>query len=75
MPPDPRPRSIRPPAISSTVAISFANGTGCRKFGDATNVPSRMREVASAAAVSVGMVAPHGSPASDRQERWSYVHA
>ena len=34
---------IRPPEIWSTVAMSFANGTGCRKLGDATKVPSRMR--------------------------------
>jgi hypothetical protein len=50
---------------------SLANGTGCRKFGEATNVPSRMVVVASAAAASTGTVANHGPSASDRQARWS----
>jgi hypothetical protein len=50
---------------------SFANGTGCRKFGDATHVPSRIRSVTAAAAASSGTVANHGSSASDRHARWS----
>ncbi len=57
------------------VAMSLANGTGCRKFGDATKVPSPMRLVTVAAAVRVGTVACQRSPASPRHERWSYVHA
>ena len=46
-----------------------------RKFGDATNGPSRMFSVTHAAAVSVGIAPNHGSSRSDRQARWSYVHA
>ena len=43
--------------MSSRVASSFANGTGWRKFGLATNSPRPMRLVTVAAAVSVGIVA------------------
>src|SRR5438876_10120134 len=40
-----------------------------------TSVPRRMRSVAAAAAVSVGTAPNHVSSRSDRQARWSYVHA
>ncbi len=50
---------------------SFANGTGCRRFGEVTSVPSRMVLVLSAAATSVGTVANHGPSAIVRQARWS----
>ncbi len=50
---------------------SLANGTGWRKFGEATQVPSRIRSVTTAAAVSSGTVASHGPSASERQARWS----
>jgi len=61
----------RPPDRSSSVISSLAKGTGCRKFGDATKVPSRIVVVASAAAASTGTVANHGPSASERQARWS----
>ena len=54
---------------------SLAKGTGWRKFGDATHVPSPIRSVTAAAAASNGTVANHGSSARSRHARWSYVHA
>src|SRR3569833_3150550 len=51
------------------------NGTGCRATGDATNVPSRIRDVTIAAAVRVGTAANHGPSTRFLQPRWSYVHA
>jgi hypothetical protein len=46
-------------------------GTGCRATGDATNVPSRMRDVTIAAAVRVGTAENHGPSTRLRQPRWS----
>ena len=46
--------------MSSSAVTSRAKCTGCRKFGDATSVPSRIREVTVAAAVSVGTASNHG---------------
>ena len=57
--------------MSSSVISSFANGTGCRKFGDATSGPSRMRSVTPAAAVSVGIAPNQGESRSERHARWS----
>lgn len=54
---------------------SCTNGSGCRKFGDATMKPSSIRDVASAAALNVGTEPNHGSPTSGPQPRWSNVHA
>jgi hypothetical protein len=48
---------------------SLANGTGWRKFGDATRVPRRMCSVAIAAAVSVGTAPNHAESRNDRQAR------
>ncbi len=45
--------------------------TGWRKFGDATSVPSLIRSVTAAAAVSVGTASNHGPSTSERQPRWS----
>ena len=70
-PPDPSPTVSRPSDTSSSVISSRANGTGCRKFGEATSVPNRIVEVASAAAVSVGIAANHDESRSDRQAMWS----
>src|SRR2546423_11127131 len=61
--------------MSSSVISSLANGTGWRKFGDATSVPSRIRVVAHAAAVRVGIAPNHDRSRNERQARWSYVHA
>src|SRR5688572_15620982 len=54
---------------------SFANDTGCRKFGDATMKPNPIRDVASAAAPHVGTEPNHGRTTSGRQPRWANVHA
>jgi hypothetical protein len=43
--------------MSSRVMSSLANVTGCRNIGEATSVPMRIREVASAAATRVGIAA------------------
>src|SRR5207248_342279 len=51
------------------------NGTGCRATGDATNVPSRMRDVTIAAAVRVGTAENHGPSTRFLHPRWSYVQA
>ena len=61
--------------MSSNATTSLAKGTGWRKLGEATRVPSRMRSVARAAAVSVGTAANQGESRNDRQARWSYVQA
>jgi hypothetical protein len=54
----------------SSSAVSWrAKLTGCRKFGDATNVPSLIRDVARAAAVSVGTASNHGPSTSERHPR------
>jgi GMC oxidoreductase len=74
-PPAPIAVSNRPPDMTSSVISSFENGTGWRKFGDATNVPNLIVEVVSAAAVSTGTVAYHGESAWERQARWSKHHA
>ena len=71
VPPAPMPSSSRPSLTSSRPITSLANGTGWRKFGEATQVPSRIRSVTTAAAVSNGTVASHGPSASERQARWS----
>ena len=71
VPPAPTPSWKRPSETSSRLISSLANGTGWRKFGDATNVPRRIRLVTRAAAVSVGTVANHGLSARLRQDRWS----
>jgi hypothetical protein len=57
--------------MSSRLISSFANGTGWRKFGLATQVPSRIVEVTVAAATRVGTVANHGWSRSERHDRWS----
>ncbi len=75
LPPAPTPRMRRPSLTSSSVISSLANGTGWRKFGDATHVPRPIRDVTVAAATSVGTVANHGSSFRSCQARWSYVHA
>ena len=43
--------------MSSRVNSSRAKGTGWRKFGDATSVPSRIVDVAAATAATVGTAA------------------
>ena len=50
--PAPRPRTARPPAISSRVAMAMAVRAGWREYGSVTHVPTVMREVCSAARVS-----------------------
>ena len=57
--------------MSSSAVSCRAKLTGCRKFGDATSVPSAIREVTIAAAVSVGTASNHGPSTSERQPRWS----
>ena len=52
--PAPRPSSTRPPASTSSVAISLASTTGWRRSLARMNVLSRMTVVAAAAAVSAG---------------------
>lgn len=42
---------------------------------EVTSVPSRIREVAAAAAVSVGQAPYQGPDGSPVQVMWSYVHA
>jgi hypothetical protein len=68
--PAPTPRSRRPPASWSRVMISFANGTGWRKFGVATRAPGRILGVPAAAAAS-SMLANQGSSREWRHDRWS----
>lgn len=48
-----------------------AKGTGCRKFGDATKVPIRIRADTIAAALSVGTAEYHDESTRVRQPRWS----
>jgi hypothetical protein len=50
----------RPALTWSSVIASLASVTGWRKFGDATIVPSRIRDVAVATPVSQGIAANHG---------------
>jgi hypothetical protein len=71
MAPEPTPRVNRPLDTSSSASRLRAKGTGWRKFGDATMVPSRIRRVTMAAAVSVGTASNHGPSTSDRQPMWS----
>ena len=59
--------------MSSSDISSLASVTGCRKFGEATKVPSRMRSVTPAAAARVGIAPNHGRFRKLRQDRWSYV--
>jgi hypothetical protein len=61
----------RPPAISSSVTSSRANGTGWRTSGDATSVPRRIVRVTAAAAASVGTAPYQGESRSERHARWS----
>ena len=69
--PAPTPSVNRPPLMSSSVMSSRAKGTGCRKFGEATSVPSRIVVVTVAAAVSVGMAENQGEPRRSPQAMWS----
>ncbi len=62
---------IRPSEMSARLSRSLAQVTGCRKLGDATQVPSLSVVVASAATVRVGTVAYQSSSARLRQARWS----
>jgi hypothetical protein len=72
VPPAPMPTVTRPPLMSSSDMSSFASVTGCRKFGEVTIDPSRIREVTPAAAVSVGTAPNHGpSRNGTRHDRWS----
>lgn len=48
---------------------------GERGLTDVTSVPSLIRSVAAAAAVSVGTAPNHGSSRNDRHDRRSYVYA
>ncbi len=73
VPPDPIPSVTRPALTSSSVISSLARVTGCRKFGEVTIVPSRIRSVTPAAAVSVGTAPNHGPSRKVRHDRWSYV--
>ncbi len=52
--PRPIPRSIRPPEISSSVAIALAVTLGSRVAGFVTHVPRRMRVVLRAISVRRG---------------------
>ena len=70
-PPAPRPAVSRPSDTSSSVISSRAKGTGWRKLGEATIVPSRIVDVAIAAAVRVGTAANHGPSRKVRQAMWS----
>src|SRR5260221_70601 len=54
VPPAPTPSVTRPSETSSREMSSLASVTGCRKLGEVTSVPSRIRSVTAAAAVSVG---------------------
>jgi hypothetical protein len=47
------PSVSRPPEIRSMVRTADAVGTGVRKLGEVTSVPSRIRDVTAAAAASV----------------------
>ena len=73
-PPEPMPRSIRPPLITSRVAAAFASCAGGRSVTLLTSVSSPMRSVAVATAAS----AAHGSsigvllgPMPGNGTRWS----
>jgi hypothetical protein len=56
----------------SSRAVSWrAKLAGWRKFGEATKVPGATREVAVAAAVSVGTASNQGPSTRLRQPRWS----
>ena len=70
-PPAPMPRVKRPAERSSRVMSSRANGTGWRKVGDATRVPSRILSVTTAAAAKVGTAACQGPSRRLLQLRWS----
>ena len=70
-PPAPTPSVNRPFDTWSRVIASFARVTGCRKFGEATMVPSRMAPVTPATPVSHGIAACHGRSRYRRQDRWS----
>ena len=65
------PAITRPPEMSSSVSRSLASVTGCRKFGDVTQVPRPILLVTVAAAVSVGMVPNQSCSDRSRQARWS----
>ena len=67
----PRPSSTRPSETSSSAVTCRANAAGCRKFGDATSVPSFTRDVTPAAAVNVVHDSNHGPSTRSRQPRWS----
>jgi hypothetical protein len=60
--------------MTSSVISSLAKGTGCRKFGEATKVPSCSLDVVSAAAVNAGTVAYQLESAKARHARWSSDH-
>jgi hypothetical protein len=70
-PPAPMPHRKRPFEMSSRARISRVSASGCRKFGEVTNVPSLTVEVASAAAVSVGVVPYQGESCRPPHVRWS----
>lgn len=57
--------------MSSSAVSCRAKLTGWRKFGEATRVPSLIRDVTVAAAVRVGTASNHGPSTSVRQPRWS----
>jgi hypothetical protein len=63
--PSPAPRTMRPPVRRSKVATSLASLDGRRRATGVTAVPSRIRSVARAAAVSK----IHGSAIS---QRWAF---
>jgi hypothetical protein len=70
-PPEPIPQTKRPFEMSSSASTSRVSVSGCRKLGEVTKVPSLIVEVASAAAVSVGVVPYQGESWSPPQVRWS----
>ena len=51
--PAPKPRTARPPAISSRVAMAIAVSAGWREYGSVTQGPSRTRRVDCAKTVRV----------------------
>jgi len=65
--PRPIPRSIRPPLISLSVAMSEAVTLGSRVPGFVTQVPSRSRDVCSAIRVSSGYGSRHRTCESKSQ--------
>src|SRR5690606_303138 len=73
VPPAPTPTVSRPPLTWSIVLTACAVGTGCRKFGEVTIVPSRIREVTAAAALSVVYASYQG--VEPRHAMWSYTQA